>query len=342
MFDAQALTPTSSAVLIGNLKYLTFAGPAETETRDAFNQDVTVTLGKKEKSTSYNFSASYRRSEITTVQLEETGFATLRGSVIVTIVGGGLKHELGPIDTIAWSTNYSSTDFTLQNGTPSAILTSTLDWTHRVSPIIAVTPSLQYQLLTYGDASQTEVMFWKAMMGMNTELTKRLSFQAAAGGTLLSSEQNNVMSGPIPIAQTSGSNLGWLANAQLTYRPFKTVKVFVTAARTVAPTILGEFVNSDSLSLALNYDINQVSSLSLSGSITQQTAAKGGASVPGGLSATGGSSEFLTAAIAYSRQLAREWRTNLSYRHVHRNSDIGVARSNSIVLVMTRDATIVP
>jgi hypothetical protein len=309
LFNATALTPTSSAAFIGNLKYLTFAGPGEADSRNTLDKYVTTRFEKKEKRTSYNFSASYHESDASTVQLEETGFATLRGSVIVTTVGGGLKHELGPRDTIAWSTNYSSVNFTENNGTPSDSLTSTLDWTHRVSPITVLTPSLQYQRTNYSNASQTDVTFWRAMMGMNTELTKRLSFQAAGGGILLDGERNIVGGNATSGAQESGSHLGWVANVQLIYKLLQNVRVSVAAARSVAPTTFGEFTRTDSLNLALNYDINQVSSRHLR--IDRTTMATEGSlvSVPGACRYP----EFFgvfSAAIAYSRQLAREWRTN--------------------------------
>jgi len=343
MFDAKALTPTSSAGLVGNLKYLTFAGPGEEGSKNTLDKDVTVSFGKTEKRTNYNLWASYRESDLSSAQLQETGFATVTGTSTVTSVGGDIKREIGPRDTIAWSASYSMSEFSTPNSTPSDSLTSTIDWTHRLSPITVLTPSLHYQRSTYSNATQTETTFWKAMMGMSTELTKRLSFQGSAGGSMLDSNQNGVGSGANTAAQTSGSNIGWLANVQLTYRLLQTLRLSLAAARSVAPSILGDFVSSDSVNLALNYDINQVSSLSLAAAYTQQSSASGSpSSIPGVPSVPAGSSEVLSGTIAYSRQLAREWRTNMSYKHVQLSSNTGLARSNSVVLAITRDMTILP
>jgi len=345
MFDARALTPTSVAGLVGNLRYLTFAGPGEEGSKNTLDKDATFTFEKRAKLTTYNFITSWSQADAATIQLQETGVATVGGSVTTTTFGGGLRHELGPRDTIAWQTSYVSTEFTSPGSTPIASLTSTVDWTHRLSPITVLTPSLQFQRLNYDNAAQTEVTFWKATMGMNTELTKRLSFQAAAGGTLLSGEQNNVGVSANSAVPTSGSVTGWLANAQLIYNPLATVRVVLTAAHTTAPNTFGQIKVSDTVGLYLSYDINTVSSLSLSGSVSQQSSAVERASAQAGSSAT----ESLSASIAYSRRLAREWRTNLSYRYTQQSGNsIGIGnnngdpRSNSVVFNITRDVTILP
>ena len=342
MFDAKALTPTSSAAFIGNLRYLTFAGPGEANSRNTLDKNVTATFTKRAKLTTYNFITSWSQADAATIQLQETGVATVGGSVTTTTFGGGLRHELGPRDTIAWQTSYVSTEFTDPGSTPIASLTSTVDWTHKLSPITVLIPSLQFQRLNYDNAAQTEVTFWKATMGMNTELTKRLSFHAAAGGTLLNGEQNNVGVSANSAVPTSGSVTGWLANAQLIYNPLATVRVVLTAAHTTAPNTFGQINVSDTVGLYLSYDINTVSSLSLSGSVSQQSSAVERSSAQAGSSAT----ESLSAVVAYSRRLTREWRTNLSYRYAQQrrnsNSDLARSNSNSVLFNITRDVTILP
>ena len=342
MFDAKALTPTSVAGLVGNLRYLTFAGPGEANSRNTLDKNVTAAFTKRAKLTTYNFMTSWSQADAATIQLDETGVATVGGSVTTTTFGGGLRHELGPRDTISWQTTYVSTEFTSAGSTPIASLTSTVDWNHKLSPITVLTPSLQFQRLNYDNAAQTEVTFWKATMGMNTELTKRLSFQAAAGGTLLNGEQNNVGGSANPALPTSGSVTGWLANAQLIYNPLATVRVVLTAAHTTAPNTFGQINTSDTVGVYVSYDINTVSSLSLSGSVSQQSSAVERVSAQAGSSAN----ESLSAVIAYSRQLAREWRTNLSYRYAQQRGNSNInnsdARSNSVVFNISRDVTILP
>jgi hypothetical protein len=78
------------------------------------------------------------------------------------------------------------------------------------------------------------------------------------------------------------------------------------------------------------YRINRESNVSVLGSFSHQTPT------------TGTANDQYSAVIAYSRILAREWRSQLSYRFQRRESALGTARSNSALLVISREVTIVP
>lgn len=329
MFDAHALTPTTRLDLKGGLTYRAYSGPGEAGTVNALDNNVSARFEKTTKLTTYNLTASRSERETATLQLEETGLATLTGSTIVETLGGGFKHRLGPRDTVASQTTWSSTSFTESNGTPFTSLTSSLDWTHNVNPITELLPSLQFQHLSYDNAAQSEVTFWRAMMGMQTQLSRRLKFKGSAGGAWLDSKQNSIAAAN-PAGLTSGSALDWLADMQLTYQPSHTVTVGLTASRSVGPTTLGQFLKTDSFGASLQYSINQVSNVALSGSFAHQT------------SATASAADILSASVAYSRRLTREWRSQLSYKFQQRDSDTGSAHSNAVLFSVTREATILP
>jgi hypothetical protein len=77
---------------------------------------------------------------------------------------------------------------------------------------------------------------------------------------------------------------------------------------------------------------------------------------------TTSSSDFYSGSVTYSYQLAREWNSQLSYRHLHRTastgsttgaifdpitgipivSSLGPASSDSIMLVVNRNFTVLP
>ena len=329
VFDAHALTPTSRLDVIGGLTYNTYAGPGEANTLNTLNNNVSARFEKTTKLTTYNLNASRSERDTSTIQLEETGVATLSGSTIVETIGGGFKHRLGPRDTVTSQTTFSSTSFTTPTGTPTTSLTSSLSWIHKVNPITDLLPSLQYQHLSYDNAAQSEVTFWQAKMAMQTQLTKRLRFNGSFGGVWLDAKQNNIAAAD-PTAPTSGSAMDWIADMHLTYRPTQTVTVGLTAARSIGPTTFGQFQKTESFSGSLQYAINQASSVSLSGSFSRQA------------SATASAAETLSASVAYSRRLAREWRSQISYRFQQRDSATSSAHSNAVMFSVTRDATILP
>ena len=160
--DASALTPTSRLDLNGYLKYRIYAGPGEQGIPDALDRGVCGRFEKWQKLTSYNLTGSHSEIDTSSIQQQETGFATLSGLTITDQIGGGLRHVFGPRDAIQWQTTWTSTTFTQAGLTPTDNLTSYASWTHNVSPITTLIPSLQFQHLTYHNASQSEVMFWTA------------------------------------------------------------------------------------------------------------------------------------------------------------------------------------
>ena len=329
VFDARALTPTSRLDLNGGLTYRAFAGPGEADTENTLDNRVSARFEKSTKLTTYNLIASRSETQTSTIQLEETGVATLAGSTIITTYGGGFTHRIGLRDSVSSQTTFSSTSFTVPNNTPSTSLTSSLNWLHRLNPITDLLPSVQFQRLLFDNAAQSEVTFWRATMRAQTQLTKRLRFLGSVGAALLDSKQNN--GGAIdPAGLTSGSSLDWVADMLLTYQPTQTVTVGLSAARSVGPTTFGQFLKSESIGASLKYDINRVSNLAFSSSFSRQA------------SATASAAESLSATVAYSRRLTREWRSQLSYRFQQRDSDAGSANSNAVLFSVTRDAIILP
>jgi hypothetical protein len=331
--DALALTPTSQFEAQGNLKYRAYGGPGEANQVNGLDKYVTASYRKTQKRTTYNVFGSYSETQTSAIQLVETGFSTLPGSTINETVGGGLRHDFSALDSLGLNTTFNSVSFTGQSSTtPFTSWLSTADWTHRVSSLTELKPSVQFQQLQYNDAEQTNILFTVAQLGLTTSLSPLLSFNAAAGGAWADASNNGLSLGPSnPSGLSSGSSVSWLANATLTYRWTKSLTANLSAARTVGPTTLGQFQASESIAGGLQYTINSYSGISFGQSFSH-TLSSGG---------TTGGSDFLATTIAYSRQLAREWSATISYQYVQRYSDTA-PHSNTVLFTINKNFTVLP
>lgn len=345
MFDAHALSPTSKFDFLGGITYRAYSGPGEAGTQDALDNNVAARFERSPtKVDTYNITASRRETQSSTIQLEETGVATLNGSTITTTYGGGFRHDFNSRNSLASQTTLTKTDFTLNNGTPLTSLTSVLTWNHRATPTTIFSPSLQFQHLQFDNATQSEVTFWRAAVGMRKELTPQLDFSAEAGGTFLDSQQgspivsSSAASDPAAFgtvtALPSGTATDWIGNVALTYRLNKSTTVSAAASKSVGPTTFGQFLTTQTVSGSLSYIINNVSSVSFTGAYTQQS------SVAAASSAS--SANTITAVASYSRLLARDWRSIVSYRYIHREGGTDTANSNAVIFTVSRDVTILP
>ena len=359
--DATALTPTSSLDLSGNLKYRVFEGPGERGQQNALDRGISARFLKYQKLTTYNLIASRQEVQTSSLEEEETGFVRGSGMTIAHRLGGGLRHRFGPRDTVDWQTIWNSRTFSGGRGTPIDTLTSFAVWSHEVSPITALIPSLQFQHLTYHNAAESEVMFWTAKTAIQTRLTERLSLQAEAGATLLNSTNNRpgavgstlplfdgivdptvvtnvVGDGPTlpssngiidPSIPPAGTAIDWIGNIRLLYT-LKTAELGAFVARTTGPTSFGQFLKKEEVRLFARYFINDDSSVLVSGAFIHQTPARGS------------STDRIDATVAYNRTLAREWHAQLAYRYRQNITETGTARSNGLFAVLTRHVTILP
>jgi hypothetical protein len=108
----------------------------------------------------------------------------------------------------------------------------------------------------------------------------------------------------------------------------------VSASQSITPGVLGELSQRTSFGFGLAHSINSISSLSFNGQMTRFNA--------GGGQAGSDASDFWSASASYSRRLTREWRTQITYSYRQRDSDASSLSSNSVVMVLARDMTLLP
>ena len=360
-----ARTPTDRFQAIADLSYQTYFGPGVDTfiVTPALNKGARVALDHTEKLTFYNFAAAWRQTQAAPLQLAQTGIATIGGFVTTAVIQGGLRHQLDLNNTLSWQNSFTSTTFTTSGSVPFTDLSTTGDWTHQLTSTTALIPSVQYEQLNYGGSSQTEIILWRYMLGVNFRPSTRFSLYAAAGALVASASQSGgvaqpnlvptilVPSGPdnlssvapfqpsifLPGAATtpssSASAADWLANVRATYLVDSTTQFTVVAAQSVSPDSFGNIFKTDSVGVALSRQVNYSESLSFTADASR-------------LTSIGTVTEFYTASATYDYHPIRDWNATVTYtfrqRHGSGFAAFGSANSHGILVAVRRNVTIIP
>jgi hypothetical protein len=363
--NALALTPTTRFNGTADLSYQTYFGPGVDNfiVTPALNKGARVTLDHTEKLTTYNVRAAWSQQQAAPLQLAQIGVATIGGFITTEVIQGGLRHELTPRDVLSWQNSFTSTSFSTPTSVPFTDLSTTGDWTHRVSTTTSLIPSVQYEQLNYGGTSNVEIMLWRLMMGMSFQPSARFSFYAQAGALVATARQSqnananlsNIVSpialpsnpdvltaapafqpaifipGGATVAQSgSASAVDWLANIRATYSFDSTTQVTLVAAQSVSPDSFGNIFKTDSVGVVLSRQVNYSTSLTFSADASRFTS-------------IGTVQDFYTAAATYGYRFTREWDSAVSYTFRQRHSDTaGSANSHGLFVLVRRDVTIIP
>jgi hypothetical protein len=345
MFDAVVRTPTMKFSGNVDLSYLSFAGPGADLLTDALNHGVRASLESREKVTTYSLGGSWTRRDASTVQIEDIGFATVHSKVDTYVAEGGMRRELSPQESIGWASRVTAIQFSSQNTssqTPDSLsIVNTADWRRQLSPLTDVTTAVQFEWQSLDNASGTNNFIWRPTVGVQHRLTKELTLKVSGGAVMTTTTQD--VTTPIPPATTplpSGTRFGWLGDALLVYK-LKTTEFSFFAARSVAPSALGDLQERSTVSVSYRQSINAYSSLSLTGAFSHITAPPGSNSILLDQPAfTGNAVDVYTASIGYSYNLARDWTAQLTYRFTHRQAESNRANSNAIIVSVKHDVTL--
>ena len=342
--DFLARTPTTSYLLDANYSYYKYLGPGAadaggltwgTPASATFTTNHTTELAK------FNLGASWSRADAATTQLTQSGISTLHGSTNTYSANGGVNYELGRLDSISWTAQASTVSFTDPTSTPYTDYTSALSWNHTLSSTTSLNNSVNFDWFSQDDPAKSQRLFWSITTGLQTQLTPRLTLNAGGGIDLVNSYQTGVAQATNPTGAFQplvGAGTGWVANVGLNYKLLKTTGLSLTAANAIIPTLGGALQQSYTFGLGVNHDINALSKLSFGASFAMTNASNQFSQIAA--ASGGGASDFFSASVNYQYQLTREWRTNLSYTYRQRNDDTGIARSNTILLAVSRDFTV--
>ena len=348
--NADARTPTSKLDLDTDATYSKYWGPGT----DGLPLTEFLNYGFKgryeaiEKNNSDRefVESSWRQQSTSLALLNELGVsAPVTGAIDTLMVSGGIDRTLTALDTLNLFARTTQTSYEpSSSGVPFTDTSANGTWRHRLSSIAALTASSEVELLDYSNSSNTKLTILRDQVGFDATLSPLLSFRGQAGPIYLQIERG--------VATTSGLNLpisgaltNWIGDAALTYKMLKNTTLSLTASQSIAPSIVGSLFKTDSLGINLNHNINASSTLSLSASFTRQTSTT--------------STDLASASVTYGYTFTREWTAQISYRYLHRFastgttifdpltgtptvSGIGPASSNSILVVVSRNFTVLP
>jgi hypothetical protein len=361
--NAVARTPTSRFTLDTDFTYTKYWGPGTagiplTETTSNGVNAHYETFGKDPANREY-IDASWRRSNIQFAVLADLGVLTnATGDLNTATLRGGIERNLSALDWVALSARSSLTYYD-----PSSAGTQFLDssilgtWNHRVTGLATLSGFSEAEWLSFDNASKTNLVILRNQAGVDINFSPLLNFRGKAGAAYVqaSSQQGALVVPASTVSQGltgaltsgSGSAVGFIGDMSIVYRILKTTTLTFTANHSISPSVIGSLIESSAVSGGLSYLINSLSTLSLAGSFTHQTT-------------SGGTSDFLSGSVTYSRTLAREWTSQISYRILHRPASSGVAivfdpitgvplgsgsgpaTSHSVMLALSRNFTILP
>jgi hypothetical protein len=344
-FDALGQLPTTTYDFSGDFAYFNYLGPgaenlADTDGYQGGGRFRFESLGKT-KSDKANFTTSWRTSDVVSAQLADTGIATRGGQFTTTTVGGGFIRQLGLRDTISW--NATSSFYEFSSGTsPYTNLYNVATWDHRVSPIANFITLADYSWIWRQDLAQSETKFARLMAGTKISLTKRLEVTGNVGiGLINGSQQNSTVpvsngsSVPYPIISGIGSAQRMLWDVTLAYRLQRTTTLSANAAQTISPDVLGNLSERQILGFGLQHEVNSLSTLQFTSQYVHYTAS-------GSQSLTNSGYDYYLASASYIRRLTKELRGQITYTYRRRESDGQSADSHSLMVVVSKDFTLLP
>jgi hypothetical protein len=353
--NAQARTPTSRFIFDGDITYQKYWGPGtEGIPQTEFRQDGVKaryeTTGKDPSDLTYG-EVSFRESSTASAILSNLGFATnAQGFIDTSTVRGGIERNITPRDFVTISARSTYTNYDPPGGgTPFTDSSAVGTWRHRLNSNLALTASSEFEWLSFNNVSNTQIMVLRDMAGVDATLSPVLNFRGMVGVAYVKADQSTPA---VPLTATitssSGSVADFIADMVLTYRMLKDTTLTLNGNQTIGPSVIGSLTKQTTIGAGLTHTINSRSSLSFAASATRQVSTN--------------SSDFFSGSVTYSYLLARDWNSQVSYRHLHRTaptggttgaifdpitgipivSSAGAASSDSIMFVVTRNFTVLP
>ncbi len=288
-----------------------------------------------DKLTKYSFIGSWRRQDAVSAQLEDAGLVTIRGNINTFALQGGAERQLGPLNSLSFSTRGTIVDFDSGNGTPYVDILATTTWTSRQTQTTKFFRTLQLELLNRDDVYDTQTKFVRASTGLESQLSRQLTFRGSVGGGWVSTERSDIGAGPVPpagVILTSGSNFGFLTDLELSWRPQQGTRASILATHNLMPNVAGEIERRTSVGVEFSKALTRSSNLSVKGELGRQEFLD--------RVLTNGSVDYFRTTVTYGYQWTPEWQTRLAYKFAYRDDNLGAANSNALFLSIVRDFNI--
>jgi hypothetical protein len=285
--------------------------------------------------TRWNFGASWERVDVASTQLAESGLATGRGYSDTYTAHGSVTRDLTKLDTVTLSAVASTASFSASGSgqTPYDDYNTTLQWTHRISPLLSWNNSVYFDFFANDDAFGSQRVVGRANSGLEATLSPRLRAHASFGWIFGNSYvTTGVVAAPVTSSLFSyGAGNSPLWDVGLNYQFTKTLSGALSFNQAVTPTLTGQLQKSTAVQGGLSQQINSYSTVSLTSQYSH---------LIGGL--TSGASDVFTAGLGYTYNFTRQLRGTASYTFTTRQDETGNARANIFLLSLSKDFTALP
>ena len=316
-----------------DLSYQALGGPGANANSAPMDNGVRLKAERGDSLTKYYLLGTWRRQDAIAAQTADDGLILVKGDISTYVLDTGFVRQMTRLDSLSWSIRGTVVDLTMP--TPSASsyadLATTGAWTRRLSPTTDLVTSLQFEWLARDAPANTETLFGRAMLGINSRLSKQLDISGAIGVGVARTDRDGVLSANG--SQPSSLDSNWLADVKFVYRPVNGTEVWLLASQSMAPSGVGEVQSRTTIGTGMRHTINHSSYLVLAGAYNYQTSLD---------SLAYDRADYLRGSVTYGYRLTPEWQAQLAYRYAERIDDTGVARSNSVFLSAVYDTVILP
>jgi hypothetical protein len=332
--------PTLRWAIGTDLGFSQFWGPGANDSLDGLHGGVlTTSLDKAAPLTDYHasFSASVLPASVSEVL--DSGVTNADTTTFTYAGQGSLTHQLNELNAIGLSVSGRSQSFSNDGSrgstpddvlTPNTYLTAGQSWIRALSPRTNLTLAANTGGYIADGAGTTDQVSESVTLQVQTELSERLNFTAGGGA-------NVVRTSGITDETTSG----FVGDVAIAYE-LVNASVSAFAAHNLAPSSLGSLQERTSAGFNVAHQINEASSVVLTGAFVYQLPVTSIAIT----SDRDQQHQALVLSVGYRRMLAENWNLGLSYAFTQQNNsddgffgvlNEGSSTSNAVFATITRN-----
>ncbi len=305
-----------------------FFGPGARPEHNTFNHFHKANFSIKRKTTTFDYSASFRSQDAASSVLDDTGivipFDTNRFN---SILSAKVNYEVNSRSQINFSGSASQVDFERTSATlaPFFDIDLKVSLVHKLTKRTTGTLSIAADFHDADDAFDTKRNMYRLAGEVSTELSPRLSADIKVGAIMVEGSRGATTTS----AAFSGSSTGNFFNVGLNYQ-MKLTNLSLTASNDVTPNTLGRLSRKNRLGFSVTHQINHRSKIGFSvGAISNE-------------SILGTTNDSLSIAPTYSYRLTKKLNANFGYVYRHQEA-LGIAsHSNKVFFSLSRALSLLP
>lgn len=300
-----------------------FYGPGASPDLDTFNHSHKFEYSVKRKTTKYSYSLSHSIRDVTSSELEETGFLTrIDNNQITSKATFGINHDVNSRLKLSLSGSASSIDFenTGTNVTPHTKYNLSGSLIQKLGKNITGTLSMGAGFYSADDLFNSETRTYRFTGRLATTFSHRLSAHIQAG-VILTEKYKDATSTSVA---SSSDTMGNLFNIGVVYKMKRTTLTF-SAASNVSASLTGGTQSTTRVGFNISHKVNNLSNINLSVSTSQND-----------------TSTSMSISPSYSYRFAKKWNANLGYIYRQQDSNGVSSMSNKVYFNVTRSFTQLP